>query len=229
VLRELLILVLLILSISTISAQNTEISGKVTEKETGLPIPYANLIFTGSFIGTTTDINGNYLLSTSKPGKTLEVSAVGYKKQVVPIKIKQKNEFNFELEEEVFLLGEIKILPGENPANIIFRNIIANKDKNNPREFPSWKSRIYAKTEIDLKNVSRKLANKKILTDFDFVFNYLDSMGTEGKTFLPVFFNETVSNYYHNKETNKDHEEIIANKASGMKTDMLSQLTGKLY
>ena len=227
--RKLFIFILLILSISTISAQTTEISGKVTEKETGLPIPYANIIFSGSFIGTTTDINGNYTLKTSKPGATIEVSAIGFKKQTVPVKINEKNGFDFALEEEVFTLGEIKILPGENPANIIVRNIIANKNLNNPRELPSWKSRIYAKIEIDLKNVSSNLANKKALKDFDFIFNYLDSMGTQGKTFLPVFFTETISNYYHDKETGKDREEIIASKASGLKKDVLSQLTGKLY
>jgi len=229
VFRKLFIFILLILSISTISAQTTEISGKVTEKETGLPIPYANIIFSGSFIGTTTDINGNYTLKTSKPGATIEVSAIGFKKQTVPVKINEKNGFDFALEEEVFTLGEIKILPGENPANIIVRNIIANKNLNNPRELPSWKSRIYAKIEIDLKNVSSNLANKKALKDFDFIFNYLDSMGTQGKTFLPVFFTETISNYYHDKETGKDREEIIASKASGLKKDVLSQLTGKLY
>jgi hypothetical protein len=229
VIRRLLISVLFIISISAISAQTTEISGKVTEKETGNPIPYANIIFTGSFIGTTSDINGSYHLSTSKPGKTLEVSAIGFKKQIVTVKINQKNVFDFAMEEEIFTIGEIKILPGENPANILIRNVIANKKQNSPSELPSWKSRIYAKTEIDLKNVSRKLANKKVLDDFDFIFNYLDSMGAQGKTFLPVFFNESVSNYYHESTTNTDREEIIANKASGMKTDMLSQFTGKLY
>ncbi|HSM48586.1 MAG TPA: carboxypeptidase-like regulatory domain-containing protein, partial [Draconibacterium sp.] len=227
--KKLLIFIFLVHSLLNISAQTTEISGKVTEKETGSPIPYANIIFSGSFIGTTTDINGNYTLKTSKPGITLDVSAIGFKKQTVPIKIDQKNTIDFALEEEVFTLGEVKILPGENPANILIRNIIANKNLNNPRELPSWKSQIYAKTEIDLKNVSRNLANKKILADFEFIFDYLDSIGTQGKTFLPVFFTETISNYYHDKETGKDREEIIASKVSGLKKDVLSQLTGKLY
>ena len=220
--KKLLLFIVLNHLFIAVSAQNTEISGKVTENETGIPIPYANIVFTGSFIGTTTDINGNYKLITSKPEKTLEVSAIGFMKQVVPVKIGEVNLINFELEEEIFLIGEIKILPGENPANILIRKVIANKTQNSPSALPSWKSRIYAKTEIDLKNVSSKLANRKALADFDFIFSYLDSMGTEGKTFLPVFFNESVSNYYHDSETNNDREEIIANKASGMKTDMLS-------
>ncbi len=229
VLKKLLLLIIPVFVLLNASGQNTVITGKVTEKKTGNPIPYANIIFTGTYVGTISDINGNYRLSTAKPGKTLEVSAIGFIKQMVPIQINAVNNIDFAMEEEVFALGEIKILPGENPAIKIFRNIVANKEKNDPVKLPSWKSRIYAKTEFDLKNVNSKLRNRKLLSDFDFVFNYLDSMGTQGKTFLPVFFNETVSNYYHDSESNKDREEIIANKASGMKRDIFSQFTGKLY
>ncbi len=228
-LKKFLLLILSVLLLSNVSGQNTVISGKITEKGTGNPIPYANILFTGTYIGTTSDINGNYRLSTAKPGKTIEVSAIGYVKQIVPVNIGEINNINFALEEEVFSIGEVKVTPGENPANRIFKNIIANKETNNPEKLPSWESRIYAKTEFDIKNVSNNLKNKKLLKDFDFVFNYLDSLEAKGKTFLPVFFNETVSNYYHDSENNKDREEIIANKASGMKTDIFTQFTGKLY
>ena len=226
---KILFLAFAILVWGHVNAQKTEISGKISEKETGNPIPYANIVFSGTFIGTMSDINGNFNLVTAKPSSTLEISAIGYKKQVFPIKINQKNVFNVELSEEVVALHEIKILPGENPANILFRKIVAAKDVNNPANFPSWQSRIYAKTEIDIKNVNGSLRNKKLLSQFDFVFDYIDSLEMEGKTFLPVFFNETVSNYYHDKETGKDREEIFANQASGMTVDMFSQFTGKMY
>ncbi len=210
-------------------AQKTEISGKITEAATGDPIPYANIVFKGTYIGTMSDINGNYHLSTSNAGTEIDVSAIGYKRKSATIQPNQKNEQNFVLEEEIVELGEIKILPGENPANIILRKIVENKKNNNPAEFPSWYSQIYSKTEFDIKNVDANLRNKKLLEQFDFVFDYIDTLDTKSKTFLPVFFNETVSNYYHDSGTNKDHEEIIANKASGMTVDMFSQFSGKMY
>jgi len=118
------------------TGQNTVIKGKVTEKQTGNPIPYANIIFTGSFIGTTSDINGDFYLSTAKATQTIEISAIGFKKQTVSIKTGDVNTIYFVMEEEVFALDEIKILPGENPAHPIFRNIIANKENNNPVKLP---------------------------------------------------------------------------------------------
>jgi hypothetical protein len=92
VIKKLLIFIFLVHSLLNISAQTTEISGKVTEKETGSPIPYANIIFSGSFIGTTTDINGNYTLKTSKPGTTLDVSAIGFKNKPYPLKLIRKTQ-----------------------------------------------------------------------------------------------------------------------------------------
>ena len=220
---------LLIVSFYNLAGQTTVVSGKITESVTGNPIPYANIIFKGTLIGTMSDINGNYSLSTAKASPELEVSSIGFKRQYAPVKINQVNQIDFVLEEEVFKLGEIDVRPGENPANIIFRKIIENKKNNDPDGLPSWQSRIYAKTEIDIKNVKSELLNKKVLQQFDFILQYIDSMEIQGKTFLPVFFNETISNYYHDSEQNKEREEIIASKASGIKSDIFSQFTGKMY
>ncbi len=210
-------------------AQRTVVSGKITEKATGDPIPYATIVVPGTYIGTMSDLNGNYNLSVPHTGGSVEISSVGFRKQVLSVKEGQINHIDVILEEEVFALKEIEVRPGENPANVLFRKIIAARKENDPSGFPSWQSRLYSKTEVDIKNLNQSLATKKFLSQFDFVFSYIDSLEQEGKTFLPVFFNETLSNYYHDKELNQNREEIIANKASGMTTDMITQFTGKMY
>ena len=219
---------LLFISIGCV-AQKTVILGKITEAGTKLPVPYVNIVFKDTYTGTTSDLNGNYNLSSTKPTSVIEFSAVGYKKQSFKIKLNQVNKIDVTMAEDVISLGEISVRPGENPAIPLFRKIISHKKENNPSNFPSWQSRLYAKSEIDLKNVNRSLSKKKLLKQFEFVFKYLDSLEIQGKTFLPVFFTETVSNYYHNSVTNSNREEIIANKASGMTTDMITQFTGKMY
>ncbi|QGY43353.1 hypothetical protein GM418_06675 [Maribellus comscasis] len=225
ILSQVLFLLLTLLA----AGQKTDVSGKITDAGTGEPIPYANIIFKGTYIGTMSDVNGNYQISTAKPTGEIDVSAIGYKKQSASIKMNESNKIDFVLEEEVVELGEIKILPGENPANILLRKIVDNKDRNNPDNFLSWNSQIYSKIEFDIKNVKSSLKDKKLLEQFAFVFDYIDSMEIQGKTFLPVFFNETVSSFYHDAKNKKDREEIIANKASGMTIDMFSQFTGKMY
>jgi hypothetical protein len=224
-----LIIILLLISVFGAKAQKTVILGKITESGTDIPVPYVNIIFKDTFTGTTSDLNGNYNLSSLKPTPTIEVSAIGYKKQSFNIRLNQTNKIDIVMIEDVISLGEIAVRPGENPAIPLFRKVVNRKKENNPSDFPSWQSKLYSKTEIDIKNIKGSLRTKKLLKQFDFVFKYIDSLEIEGKTFLPVFFTETVSNYFHNSISNTNSEEIIANKASGMTSDMITQFTGKLY
>lgn len=212
-----------------LQAQKTVLSGKITEDRTGQPIPYATIVFKGTFIGTMTDLNGNFNLSTLTPTGTVEVSCIGYRKKELPVTMKQTQKLDIVLEEDIIMTGEVVVRPGENPAIPLFRRIVDQKKVNNPSNFESWHSKLYSKTEVDLKNIDKSLRTKKLLKSFDFVFDYIDSLKTEGKAFLPVFFSETFSNYYHESGTAKDREDIIANKASGMTTDMISKFTGKIY
>jgi len=224
-----LVFLIVLISISGARAQKTVILGKITEAGTTTPIPYVNVIFKDTYTGTMSDLNGNYNLSSAKPTSVIEVSAVGYKKQIFKIRLNQINKINVSLVEDVVSLGEISVRPGEDPAIPIFRKVVIHKKENNPANFTSWESILYSKIEIDIKNINGSLRKKKMLKQFDFVFKYIDSLEIQGKTFLPVFFTETVSNYYHNSENNSNREEITANKASGMKTDMITQFTGKMY
>ncbi|MEI7829542.1 MAG: DUF5686 family protein [Prolixibacteraceae bacterium] len=224
-----LVILVFLLSFQFSLAQRTIITGKITETKTGIPIPYATIVFKGTYIGTMSDLNGNFNLSTLSPTNSIEVSSIGYKKIELPVKLKQTVKLDIKLEEDMIMTGEVVVRPGENPAIPILRKIIEHKKENNPSNFPSWHSKLYSKTEIDLKNIDKSLRTKKLLKSFDFVFDYIDSLKTEGKAFLPVFFSETFSNYFHEVGSAKDREEILANKASGMTSNMISKFTGKVY
>jgi hypothetical protein len=224
-----LVILVFLLSFQLSMAQRTIVTGKITEIKTGLPIPYATIVFKGTYIGIMSDLNGNFNLSTLTPTNSIEVSSIGYKKLEVPVRLKQAVNLNITLEEDIIMTGEVVVRPGENPAIPLLRKIIDHKKENNPAFFPSWHSKLYSKTEVDLKNIDKSLRTKKLLKSFDFVFDYIDSLKTEGKAFLPVFFSETFSNYYHAEGTVKDREEILANKASGMTSNMISKFTGKVY
>ncbi|MFD2603705.1 SusC/RagA family TonB-linked outer membrane protein [Flavobacterium suzhouense] len=59
-------------------AQNIEVSGKVNEVATGLPMPGVNVTVKNSTVGTVTDMDGNYTISAPK-GAVLVFSFVGFK------------------------------------------------------------------------------------------------------------------------------------------------------
>ena len=59
-------------------AQNTVVTGKVTDAKDGSSIPGVSVVAKGTTVGTVTDINGNFKLSVPASVKTLTVSFVGY-------------------------------------------------------------------------------------------------------------------------------------------------------
>ena len=59
--------------------QQAKIMGRVFDARNNEPIPFANIIISGTTIGSTSDIDGNFVFTGVKPGFVkLTVSAVGY-------------------------------------------------------------------------------------------------------------------------------------------------------
>ena len=81
------LLICLLFSIS-VYAQKTEIKGRVFDAETGESLPYVNVAFKNSKTGTTTDLSGNYSISTYYATDTLVASFVGY----LPMRKKVKKD-----------------------------------------------------------------------------------------------------------------------------------------
>ncbi|MGF1635598.1 MAG: carboxypeptidase-like regulatory domain-containing protein [Cyclobacteriaceae bacterium] len=73
--------ILLLIFLPKAFCQTGIIKGKVHNKVSNAPIPYANVVLQGSTIGTTSDTNGYYEIDNLKPGLyNIEVSYLGFKK-----------------------------------------------------------------------------------------------------------------------------------------------------
>ena len=58
-----------LLSINTIFSQTGKISGKIIDKKTGETLPGASVLIEGTVQGASSDFDGNYIISSVKPGK----------------------------------------------------------------------------------------------------------------------------------------------------------------
>ena len=65
--------------------QNLKVSGTVTDATTGEPLIGANITVEGTTLGTTTDINGKYMLEVPSATVTLVFSFIGYNSETVPV------------------------------------------------------------------------------------------------------------------------------------------------
>ncbi len=150
-----LVLFLMLFPILAFS-QLTKIRGIVTDASSNEPIPFANVYLIGTTIGTTTDFEGQFYFETREKADSLAATFVGYKRQAVAIKPFQYQEIQIGLQTDQVNLQEVVIVAGENPADILFRKIIANKDKNDNRRLEAWECEVYNKIQFDANNFAEK-------------------------------------------------------------------------
>ncbi|SDL89039.1 TonB-linked outer membrane protein, SusC/RagA family [Pedobacter sp. ok626] len=88
-------------------AQDRTITGTVTGKDDGLPVPGVSVKVIGTTIGTSTDANGKYALKIASGSASLEFSSIGYVQQVVAIG--SSNVVNVIMSTDSRQLGEVVV------------------------------------------------------------------------------------------------------------------------
>ncbi len=94
------------------ASHGQRLSGKITEKETGEPISFANAFFAGSLIGGTSDLSGNYSFEGFDAGKyDFTVSYVGYETFTASLEFSENESkiLNVELDFSTVKLPEIYV------------------------------------------------------------------------------------------------------------------------
>lgn len=207
----------------------TKIRGQITDSLTAEPLPFVNVAFINTTIGTTTDFNGNYYLETTQATDSILISYIGYKQQLLSIKKGAFQTIDVQLATSEIALEEIVVEAGENPAHILLRKIIAKKEKNNRKNLETYQYEVYNKIQFDINNIESRYRNKRSLKKFEFIFDYLDTSAITGKTYLPFFISEAISDYYYRSSPRKEKEIIKASQISGVENESIRQFTGEMY
>ena len=77
----------ILIGVGVTIAQTQKITGVVSSEDDGLPIIGASVLVQGTSMGTITDIDGNFtLMNAPTSAKHIEVSYIGMKSVVLPIK-----------------------------------------------------------------------------------------------------------------------------------------------
>jgi len=222
ILYKLIALNILIFFFSSLGAfaQQTTISGTITDAATKETIPYASFIITGSGKGGRTDIDGKYQIAFSGNFSELKFSYIGYKTVTRTLKVGQTQVINVSLQSEATQMDEVVINAGkkpkysnkENPAVELIRKVIANKQKNKVENYDYVAYQKYERMLFSMSNLSDKFKNRKVFRNYQFLFQEQDSTKIGGKNVLPVFQQEKLSDNYFRKNPEKLKTVVIADK-----------------
>ncbi|MGL2965731.1 DUF5686 family protein [Flavobacterium sp. XGLA_31] len=183
------------------------IRGTVVDKETKLPLAFANLSVKNTDITFICDVNGKFSFVNHSQSNILICTYVGFKKAEC---IFHKNEtIVIELEPVLNDLKEVVINAADNPANGIIEKVIVFKEKNNPENVKSFQYSCY----------------NKIIYDYNFLGNdKTDSLQLRQKLRGTHFFMmESVTERKFMKP-NLSEEVVIGTKVSGFKNPSFASI-----
>ena len=176
------------------------ISGIVTDEFSKEKLAFVNIVVNDNgTLGTTSDIDGNFIIKSKEEIKNLTFSFVGYEKKKMEI-AEGENEISVKLKPQNIELSEVVIDGSKNPANRIIDSVFKYRDSNNIKSLNSYHYKMY-----------------------DYMIFAVDTTNLPtGDMALEEFRNndlmamETVSEQYYEKP-NKNKKIILAKKVSGMK------------
>ncbi|QCW98952.1 carboxypeptidase-like regulatory domain-containing protein [Aggregatimonas sangjinii] len=194
--------------------------GGIVLDEFDQPVAFANVIFKNSSQGTITNDDGRFYMESENTYETLLVSFIGYEDQEITLTRKVNYDMKVIMKEATENLQEVVVISGKqskknNPAVDILRKIWAKKRQNGVRQFKQYKYDKYEKVEFDLNTIDSALMKRKIFKGLEFVFQDLDTSRITGKTYLPIFLNETFSQVHGDNLLNEEKEKVLGNKNSG--------------
>jgi hypothetical protein len=209
------------------------IKGKVTDSQTGDPIPFASVLLKGTSTGISTDFEGNYLIQAKVLSDSLIVSYLGYVSGVKSLAQESNQTINFQLVPSDFQLEAFVFEAGENPAFEVIRRAVARKKDFDKRSLSAYETKNYTKIEIDIDHISEEFTQRRAVQKVTAILDSIKQLtNDEGEKILPVFFSETISKYYFRTSPELKKEIVEKSKVSGVGiTDgsTTSQITGSAF
>jgi hypothetical protein len=212
----------LIFLFSVNSIAQTKVSGVIYD-EYNQTVPYANVCFKGTRECVTSNEDGRFYIESQSNYQAIMISFVGFTTK--EIKLEKAVNYNMKMAfDGANTLEEVKIYSGKvskknNPAIDILRKIWARKRKNGLKMFNQYQMDKYEKVEFDMNTIDSAFMKNKIFKGMEFVFNQVDTSKITGKTYLPIFINEAISEVYGDNKAGKIKEILKANKNSGLRND----------
>lgn len=224
------VLVQLLLFIPTVKAESqqtlTGIEGIVIDAENGDTLPFVQIYFVGTTIGTTSDMEGHFKISNTNGYITVAFQMVGYKTILRTLKPNQyAKEQVIALQNDTYGLQDLIVTPKRtkqkykrknNPAVELIKNVIAHKDSNRIESQEQYKTECYEKLTMSLDKMDIDYQKNKWLNDFQFIQEYIDTTQFNGTPLLTVSLRETLAEDYFQSHPLQSKRHVKAKRLQGV-------------
>ena len=219
--KTLLLLMLLMMVVPSV-AQQTTITGVVTDAETGESIGYASVVYKGHKIAVVSGTDGRYSI-TRHNGWSLTFSSVGYKSRTVSINSKVGNRLNITLKPDKKILGEVTVKSKRNrysrrnnPAVELMRRVVAAKKKTDLELNDYYQYNKYEKITLAFNDLKPEQLKQKPFIKHPWLADQVETSPATGKLILPISVDETVSQKIYRRSPRSEKTYIEGQSSKGL-------------
>ena len=219
--KTLLLLMLLMMVLPSV-AQQTTITGVVTDAETGESIGYASVVYKGHKIAVVSGTDGRYSI-TRHNGWSLTFSSVGYKSRTVSINSKVGSRLDITLKPDKKILGEVTVKSKRNrysrrnnPAVELMRRVVAAKKKTDLELNDYYQYNKYEKITLAFNDLKPEQLKQKPFIKHPWLADQVETSPATGKLILPISVDETVSQKIYRRSPRSEKTYIEGQSSKGL-------------
>ena len=209
-------ILLLLMFMTALMPALAQTKGKVTDKDDGLGIPYANIHLVERNLNISCDEDGNFVLPKN-PGKHITISSVGYEKRT--IELPSDDYFEVSLKSNETSLASVTVKGKrrryrrkDNPAVALMRRVIEHKKQTDLHLLPYYEFTKYQKITLSQDNIDTLKHKRKPW--------YLDHVETSPidttKLILPLTVDETVTKHIFRKSPRRELDVLDGQRSAGV-------------
>jgi hypothetical protein len=223
-----------------LSEAQTVVHGFVKDATTMEPLPFVSVYFEAGK-GVLTGNDGSYFIDIkSSKTRPLTFSYTGYKKVVKKIVEGKEQAIDVILEPEGPLAEIVvktkrrgKYSNRNNPAVELIDLVIKNKNKNRITSYEFVQYQQYEKLVLSLENKPEKLMKNRLFKNYKFVLENVDTSKVDGKSLLPIYITEKLSDRYLRRDPNENKTVVLAEKKVNygdfLDNEGINQYLNRLY
>ena len=225
---KLLLLALLLLGPVVAEAQQTTtaVQGRVRDAETNEPIPFVQIVFEGTTIGTETDMDGKFTISNTQGLTKLQFRMMGYEAQTfkavqgktkkrVTVKMVPRGK-TLQAVEITAKKGNSKYSRKHNPAVELVKKVIAHKEENRLEHVDQYHRQVYERLSMSLDDFNPDFEGKRIWRKLNFLEKYIDETEFDATPILCVSMREALAEESYRKDPSLKRRLVKGKRMEGL-------------
>ncbi len=215
-------LFLLLSCVLTLGVHAQQISGTITDAETGESVPFASVVYKGHNVAVVSDIEGKYSINRHI-GWNITFSAVGYKARIVQIGPKTKLRLNIKLKPDRQQLAEVTVRAKRghysrknNPAVELMKRVVAAKKKTDLSLNDYYQYNKYEKITLSLNDLKPEQLETGVFKKHPWLLDQVEVSNATNKMILPLSVDETVSQKIYRRDPHAEKTIIRGQTSKGV-------------